>query len=953
VNEKDLLAITGGIQASVFALDHDLRYTAFDRAHAANMREMYGVEITLGARLADCQTVVVDRETSHANLMRALAGERVVASAYSGEPGHERYIDVVHEPLKDTTGEIAGVEVRAFDATRRQAIEEALRESEQQFRALFEGAIEGIYQISPDGHVLAANKAFAAMLGYRSAADLVADVVDAGHQLWAKPDERTHFVGMLHERGIVRGYECQLLRKDGSKIWASLSGQLILRPDGAAACYEGFVEDISERKNAEEVLRETDLQFRTFVEQAPVAICVSRDGICLYANQRLGEMLGLESVDDLVAEPIHKSFAPRMQEASKKRTRRRSLGLGVPSEYESVLLRADGSQLPVQLNVGSVGLRDGPANIAFISDITERKRAEDLLRRSEVMRNVAEHVARTGSWRWDLDPTGFSWSEELFELFDIDRGEFDGDVMSGLQARIHADDVDRFMTARAEALETGEAPTVEFRVIHRDGSEHILHGDSAAERDETGKVVAIVGYFQDVTDRREAAVRLEAAAGEWRETFDAMGDSVSLFDCDGRIVRCNAATVRLTGRAFADVVGHYCEEVFCDRDYADCPRKRAFETGQVETDIIERDSAWLRVTFTPKIDAAGQVVGGVHVVTDITQLHQAEQTAAERSHFLEELLEAIPVPIFCLDATRRYIDENEAYAVSSGHSKGEVIGKTAFDIWPAELAASFDASDRELLNHPERPVEQELELSDPDGTHHWLVTHKAVFSDVSGNPAGIVGVNLDLTEIRRAEQELAASAAQLALTLEGSVAALGATTELRDPYTAGHQRRVAELACAIALELGWNEARLKSLRIGARLHDIGKIILPAEILAKPGRLSETEMQLIRQHAAAGAEVVSSIGFESNVAEMIHQHHERLDGSGYPAGLHDDEILPEARILAVADVVEAMISHRPYRPALPIEVAIAELEDGAGTRYDSETCEIAIELIREKGFTFTE
>jgi putative nucleotidyltransferase with HDIG domain len=164
---------------------------------------------------------------------------------------------------------------------------------------------------------------------------------------------------------------------------------------------------------------------------------------------------------------------------------------------------------------------------------------------------------------------------------------------------------------------------------------------------------------------------------------------------------------------------------------------------------------------------------------------------------------------------------------------------------------------------------------------------------------------------------------------------------------------VAELACAIGLELGWNEARLKSLRIGARLHDIGKIILPAEILAKPGRLSETEMQLIRQHAAAGAEVVSSIGFESNVAEMIHQHHERLDGSGYPAGLHDDEILPEARILAVADVVEAMISHRPYRPALPIEVAIAELEDGAGTRYDSETCEIAIELIREKGFTFTE
>ena len=206
--------------------------------------------------------------------------------------------------------------------------------------------------------------------------------------------------------------------------------------------------------------------------------------------------------------------------------------------------------------------------------------------------------------------------------------------------------------------------------------------------------------------------------------------------------------------------------------------------------------------------------------------------------------------------------------------------------------------------------------------------------------------------MRRAERELAASAEKLALTLEGAVAALGATTELRDPYTAGHQRRVAELACAIGLELGWNETRLKSLRIAAVLHDIGKIVLPAEILAKPGRLNDTEMQLIHQHAAAGAEIVGSIGFERDVAEIIRQHHERLDGSGYPEGLYDGDILPEARILAVADVVEAMISHRPYRPALPIETAMTELEDGAGIRYDAEACEMAILLIREKGFTFT-
>jgi PAS domain S-box-containing protein len=292
-------------------------------------------------------------------------------------------------------------------------------------------------------------------------------------------------------------------------------------------------------------------------------------------------------------------------------------------------------------------------------------------------------------------------------------------------------------------------------------------------------------------------------------------------------------------------------------------------------------------------------------ISDITERREAERGAEERSHFLEEFLEAIPVPVFCLDGSLHYVGCNKAYAAFLGHSKDEVIGRTVFDVTSAHLAKRFDASDRELLAHPEQPVEHEFERLGPDGTPRYVLTHKAVFSDIAGKPAGIVGVNLDVTEIRRAEQDLAASAVQLTLTLEGAVEAPGATTELRDPYTAGHQRRVAELACAIARELGWNEARLESLRIAAVLHDIGKIVLPAEILAKPGRLSEIEMQLIRQHAGA-----------------------------------------------VADVVEAMISHRPYRPALPIEVAMAELEDGAGTRYDAAACETAIFLIREQGFTFS-
>ena len=189
----------------------------------------------------------------------------------------------------------------------------------------------------------------------------------------------------------------------------------------------------------------------------------------------------------------------------------------------------------------------------------------------------------------------------------------------------------------------------------------------------------------------------------------------------------------------------------------------------------------------------------------------------------------------------------------------------------------------------------------------------------------------DITDRKQTEGELARTTARQLRPWMPAVAALGAMAELRDPYTAGHQRRVAELSCAIAAELGWEPERIATLRTAALLHDLGKIVVPAEILAKPGKLGEAEFALIRQHAAAGAEILADIDFDGDVAGMVLEHHERLDGSGYPAGLRDGAILPEARILAVADVVEAMVSHRPYRPALCLESALSEIEQGSGSR----------------------
>jgi len=215
---------------------------------------------------------------------------------------------------------------------------------------------------------------------------------------------------------------------------------------------------------------------------------------------------------------------------------------------------------------------------------------------------------------------------------------------------------------------------------------------------------------------------------------------------------------------------------------------------------------------------------------------------------------------------------------------------------------------------------------------------------------GQVIVFRDITSRKKAEKELQDSWARLQRALRGTVQAISTTIEMRDPYTAGHQRRVAKLAEGIALELGLSEAGVEGLKLAAEIHDIGKIYVPSEILSKPTKLTELEYTIIKTHPQAGYEILKNIEFPWPIADIVLQHHERINGSGYPNGLKDGEILPEARILAVADVVEAMSSHRPYRPAFGIDRALEEIKQNRGVLYGEDEVEACLRLITEKGFT---
>jgi len=236
-----------------------------------------------------------------------------------------------------------------------------------------------------------------------------------------------------------------------------------------------------------------------------------------------------------------------------------------------------------------------------------------------------------------------------------------------------------------------------------------------------------------------------------------------------------------------------------------------------------------------------------------------------------------------------------------------------------------------------------------DGRVVVLECNAVPIFDEQRNLAGYRGVARDITERKTAMEILRESRDDLHASLEETVAALASAAEKRDPYTAGHQQRVERLACAIAREIGYPEDKIEGLHIAALLHDIGKITLPSEYLAKPTRLSMEEKALFKLHPEVGHDILKRIQFPWPVAEIVLQHHEHLDGSGYPRGLRDDEILLEAKIIAVADVVEAMSSHRPYRPSLGIDIALDEIRAGRGIRYHAESVDTCINLLLEKGF----
>ena len=312
---------------------------------------------------------------------------------------------------------------------------------------------------------------------------------------------------------------------------------------------------------------------------------------------------------------------------------------------------------------------------------------------------------------------------------------------------------------------------------------------------------------------------------------------------------------------------------------------------------------------------------------------------------LQKMIDALPFYVMLIDAGHNIVMANKAVKTSLGVNPKEIIGGYCPKVIHG-CDGIYPHCPLEEAVRTQMPAEYEFFNAD---NNTWIASSVYPSGHTSLDGKKIyLHVARDITQSKKAEEDLKISLQKLTKLTQSVIQAITLTVEKRDPYTAGHQQRVSKLSAAIAREMGFTPEQTEGMRVASLVHDIGKITIPIEILSKPGKISIHEMNIIKTHSQVGYEILEGIEFPWPVAQIIYQHHERINGSGYPQSLTGDSIITEAKILALADVVEAMSHHRPYRQALGIEKALIEITVNKGILYDPEVVDTCLKLFTRKG-----
>ena len=450
-------------------------------------------------------------------------------------------------------------------------------------------------------------------------------------------------------------------------------------------------------------------------------------------------------------------------------------------------------------------------------------------------------------------------------------------------------------------------------------------------------------------------LKMNLNQGEWIELLDAIEDPVFIHDKSYCLKYVNKSYCNLAGLDSQAMLGKPYWKFFPKGNgpLDGCIQAIESETknacSREETTIGNK--TFLSKSFS-KRSQDQKTVNAIHILQDITEQKRLSNELNHRNYFLELVIENMPARIFWKGCDLLYLGCNTKFAKDAGFSSpSDLIGKSDYEMAWRSQAEMFRADDTRAIKLDVSKLDYEEESTSPDGKIAWLRTSKLPLLDNDKNITGMLGFYQEITNEKQERDRVALEQKihieDLNRALDSIIQVMSKAMELRDPYTAGHQAKVALIACAIGKELGWDENHISGLRMSALVHDIGKIGIPSEILTKPAMLSEYEEKLMQEHAEKGYQLLKGISFPWPIADWVRQHHERTDGLGYPQGLHGEAISIEAKVLGVADTLEAMSAHRPYRPALGLPAALAEIKAQSGIKFDPDVVRTALSLFEGK------
>lgn len=716
---------------------------------------------------------------------------------------------------------------------------------------------------------------------------------------------------------------------------------------------KGVFKDITKLKQAEQVIRESESRFKELFNHmsSGVAVYEAKDNgkdFIIKDFNRAAEKIDKVNKEDIIGESVLKVF-PGVKDFGLFKVFQEVYKTGKPqhhpiSFYKDQRITGWRENHVYKLSSGEI--------VAVYDDITERKQAEDAKHREELLSKSIVDNMPAGIAFLDNDFV-LRWFNrtyaELIQTYTPYTGEqtlgmsyFDYAVGSRSQVE------EWFQKVR----DTGQVDTrYGFElVLKKDGLKKTTYWDTsvAPVLDVDGKVKGILILTQDVTVRKQAESELQIERDKLTAILGSMADGVYIANKDHDIQYVNP----VLKETFGSPEGKKCHEYFYDS--ADpctfCKNEEVFAGKTVRWEWTSPKYGKTYDLIDTPIKNADGSISKLEIFRDITERKQVEENIKNIKDELQIILDSVPALIFYKDTEGRIVRANKTLADALKIPVKGIVGKTTEELFSKEQAKAMRKDDKEVIisGKPKRNIIQPYDT--PEGTR-WAITDKMPYKDKEGKVAGVIAFAKDITVQRKSEQELKQTYQRLKKTMDATIDTMSKIIEAKDPYTSGHQHRVCQLAVPLARELGLAKDKIEGVRIASLIHDIGKIGLPTEILSKPTTLIEIEFSLIKNHSQIGYDILKSIDFSYPIERIVLQHHERLNGSGYPNNLKGDKILLEAKIIGVADVVEAMSSFRPYRPALGIDKALEEISKNKGILYNPEVVDACLKLFKEKGFKF--